>query len=299
MTACESLTAYPKRVKSGEEALQLDGVGYKLSRKIQEILDTGHLKELEAYQRDPHIQAVNELCQVYGVGASKANILVHKGITSIEQLKKEPLTKKQQIGMKYLEDFKHLMTRKEVEKHFDVVKSILHDIDPNMIVECVGSYRRGEDNIKMIDILIANKKYTHQNDDYALKVLKQIQSSMEKKKYLVEVIASGAHQIIGVVRLPKAKDCRRFEIKLYPMDSFYTGLLNFTGSHEFIRQMRRIAKNRGYKLSEYYLAPRHSLVLNRKSSRDYKVGEPVKITSEKDIFDILEIPYREPHDRSL
>jgi DNA polymerase beta len=298
-TAVESLTAYPKRVKSGEEALKLDGVGYKISKKIQEILENKKLKELEQVKSDPTVQAINELCQVHGIGGQTARKFVADGIRTIDQLRKEPLNKKQQIGVKYFEDLKLKIPRKEVEKHFNFLKNIILEMDNKMIVECVGSYRREEEECKNVDILMAHPKYLHQDDEHSRKILDNLKEKLIEKKYLVDEIGSGAHQIIGIVKLPREKHFRKFEVKLYPMESFYTGLLHFTGSSEFLRQMRRIAKLKGYKLSEYYLGPRHSLIMNRKNSKDFKVGKPLDIKSEKDIFDALDLPYRYPKERSI
>lgn len=43
-------------------------LGKKISKKIDEILETGSLQKLEKMKADPKIQAVNQLCKVSGVG---------------------------------------------------------------------------------------------------------------------------------------------------------------------------------------------------------------------------------------
>jgi len=184
-------------------------------------------------------------------------------------------------------------------KHLNVLSSVIHKIDPKLVVECTGSYRRGEHHCKDIDLMVTHPQYKTQDDTYSTNLLNDIADALTKNGYLVDIIGSGSHQIIGVVKLSGTYPHRKFEIKVYPMENFYTGLLHFTGPAEFNRQMRRIAKLKGYKLSEYFLAPRHSLIMNRKSSRDYKLGHAVHLNSEKDIFDILGLPYRKPEERSL
>jgi DNA polymerase beta len=300
MSVVEALASAPQRVKSGNDALKYDGVGYNMSRKIQEILDTGNLKELDTLLADPDIIAMNELCSVYGIGAAKARQLLGAGIKSIKELNnaKEPLNHKQTLGLKYLADFKKEIPRNEVEKHVSYLIKSLHRIDNSLHIECTGSYRRGEKTSKDIDIMISHPNYLHQNDEHSTNLLGSISKYLTEENYMTDLIGTGSHQIIGVVNLP-GKPHRKFEVKLYPMDSYYTGLLHFTGTVEFNRQMRKIAKLRGFKLSEYYLSPRHSLLLNRKASKDYKVGKPLPLKSEKEIFDALQIPYREPKDRSI
>ena len=40
MKAVKALNAYPTKIKSGAEAKELPGIGDKIAKKIQEILDT-------------------------------------------------------------------------------------------------------------------------------------------------------------------------------------------------------------------------------------------------------------------
>lgn len=45
--AASALAKHGKRIKSGEEAQKLDGIGDKISKKIDEFLGTGKLKKLD------------------------------------------------------------------------------------------------------------------------------------------------------------------------------------------------------------------------------------------------------------
>jgi len=45
--AASALAKHGKRIKSGEEAQKLDGIGDKISKKINEFLETGKLKKLD------------------------------------------------------------------------------------------------------------------------------------------------------------------------------------------------------------------------------------------------------------
>ncbi|CAG8683147.1 23942_t:CDS:2 [Dentiscutata erythropus] len=54
-TAIKSISIYPKRITSGEEARKLKGVGYSISAKIDEILNTGTCSQLwenDNYERN-------------------------------------------------------------------------------------------------------------------------------------------------------------------------------------------------------------------------------------------------------
>ena len=52
-TAVGSLSSHPERIKDGATAKKLDGVGEKIAKKVQEILDTGKLRKLDKYLADP------------------------------------------------------------------------------------------------------------------------------------------------------------------------------------------------------------------------------------------------------
>lgn len=45
--AANTLASHPVRIKSGEEAHKLDGIGDKIAKKIDEFLHTGKLQKLE------------------------------------------------------------------------------------------------------------------------------------------------------------------------------------------------------------------------------------------------------------
>merc|ERR1712019_175153 len=86
--ACKSLRSIDYKIESGEEAIKLNGIGKKIGQKIDEILKTGHLKKLDDWRADGTIQAVNELCQVHGIGPSNAaNLVKEYKIFSIDALR--------------------------------------------------------------------------------------------------------------------------------------------------------------------------------------------------------------------
>jgi hypothetical protein len=57
----KTLRSLDHKVESGKEALKLDGIGKKIAVKIDEILATGHLKQLDDYQENPMIKVMNDI----------------------------------------------------------------------------------------------------------------------------------------------------------------------------------------------------------------------------------------------
>ncbi|XP_011856445.1 PREDICTED: DNA polymerase beta isoform X2 [Mandrillus leucophaeus] len=98
----------------------------------------------------------------------------------------------------------------------------------------------------------------------------------------------------GVCQLPSKNDekeypHRRIDIRLIPKDQYYCGVLYFTGSDIFNKNMRAHALEKGFTINEYTIRPLGVTGV---------AGEPLPVDSEKDIFDYIQWKYREPKDRS-
>ena len=61
--------------------MYMEGIGTKTKRKIEEIIKTKKLKQLEFFENDPKVKSLRELVNIWGVGESSANILMKKGIS--------------------------------------------------------------------------------------------------------------------------------------------------------------------------------------------------------------------------
>jgi DNA polymerase/3'-5' exonuclease PolX len=78
----------------------------------------------------------------------------------------------------------------------------------------------------------------------------------------------------------KENPVRRIDIRFVPYESFNSALLYFTGSADLNKEMRKIAKKKNLKLSEYGLFKEN--------------GDKLEVKSERDIFDILGLEYLHP-----
>lgn len=99
---------------------------------------------------------------------------------------------------------------------------------------------------------------------------------------------------LGVCRLPgPRRRHRRLDIIVVPYGEFACALLYFTGSAHFNRSMRALAKTKGMSLSE------HALSTVIRNPRGLKVGpgQVLPTPTEKDVFRLLGLPYREPAER--
>jgi len=274
------------RLTSGEEARKLPGVGEKISKKIDEILSTGKLKKLEVIHGDEEATVINLLTRVSGIGPAKAKDLYTEGIKSLDDLEKtkSKLTHAQQIGLKHFTDFELKIPRREVGEIFEKIVQIIRQLDPDYELEVCGSYRRGKQTSGDIDVLLTHPQYTHKDNKHG-NLLHRVVSTLEKERVITDKISEGDTKFMGVCKLQQ--HFRRLDIRLLPKDQFYCGLLYFTGSDIFNKEMRAEALNKGFTLNEYSLRPLDG----------GKPQEPLPVSSERDIFDYIDYPYKEPMNR--
>eukprot|EP00043_Microstomoeca_roanoka_P012925 m.125697 g.125697 ORF g.125697 m.125697 type:complete len:359 (+) comp15626_c6_seq2:160-1236(+) len=305
--ASRAIAAHPARITSGKDAQALPGVGQKIGTKIDEFLTTGKLKKLEAIQADPTAQAIQLIAGVVGFGPAAARKYVDQGITTLEELEKQPdLTATQRIGLKYYKDLEERIPREEVDCLKEQAFAIIHKVDPQLTAEVCGSYRRGASSSGDIDILMTHPEFTSDQKDSKGKIttprfanlLTKIVTAMEKAKFVTASLSCGQTKFMGVCCAQSttlsaadstvAKKHRRIDIRFWPADQYPLALLYFTGSDELNKEMRRKAIEMNFHLNEYMIRP-----MGEKG----QMGEALPVTCEKDVFDYLDMKYLEPFER--
>lgn len=295
--AASAIAKYPQKIKSGEEAKKLDGVGAKIAEKIDEFLQTGKLRKIEKIRNDDTSSSINLLTRVTGIGPAAARKFFDEGVKTIEDLKKinHKLNHHQQIGLKYFEEFEKRIPRAEMEKMENLILGELTKIDTEYIGTICGSYRRGAASSGDIDILLTHPDYTSQTEKQP-KLLRAVVEHLESIGFVTDTLSKGDTKFMGVCQLQEGNEDeeeeylhRRIDIRLIPKDQYYCGVLYFTGSDIFNKNMRTHALEKGFTLNEYTIRPLGVTGV---------AGEPLPVDSERDIFDYIHYKYREPKDRS-
>ncbi|XP_048369143.1 DNA polymerase beta [Sphaerodactylus townsendi] len=293
--AASVISKYPSKIKSGAEAKKLDGVGAKIAEKIDEFLSTGKLRKLEKIRQDDTSSSINFLTRVTGIGPAAARKFVDEGIKTLEDLKKNEhkLNHHQRIGLKYFEDFEKRIPREEMLKMQEIVLNEVKKVDPKYIATVCGSFRRGAESSGDMDILLTHPDFTSESSKQP-KLLHQVVAQLENISFITDTLSKGDTKYMGVCRLPSKDEeanisFRRLDIRLIPKDQYYCGVLYFTGSDIFNKNMRAHALEMGFTLNEYTIRPLGVTGV---------AGEPLPVDSEKDIFDYIQWKYREPKDRS-
>ena len=183
-----------------------------------------------------------------------------------------------------------------MQQHQKFLMAEMVKIDEKYTAEICGSFRRGKSSSGDIDMLVCHPDYTSETKDKNKDVrLKLIVEHLKKMDYVTDIFSQGELKFMGVCKLTSEEGSskqlyRRLDIRLIPADQFYCGILYFTGSDEFNRQMRQHALEKGFTLNEYNI---------RLVGTTGAAGEALPVNSERDVFDIIDMEYRPPNERDL
>lgn len=157
---------------------------------------------------------------------------------------------------------------------FRRIKAILKPTKGELVM-AVGGIRRKTIHQKDIDILVNIRL-----DDIAGRLaLPSVESDRRKLSITSAGIAAISH---------KAPSSIAIDIFYASNSEWPFALLHYTGNSIFNIQMRKHAKSKGYKLNQYG-------IFNANTGR--RVRGVNNIKTEKDIFKLLELPYKTPINR--
>jgi DNA polymerase/3'-5' exonuclease PolX len=299
----------------GERKIQ--GVGKTILKVIEEFARTGRVSELEKLEASPEIRAYEAFSKIMGVGTATAAKWIQSGVLTLEELRRRvdrgeiELTQIQSIGLKYYADLNTRIPRAEVteiaQHIYEVAKRVSDEIGlQGLIFDVAGSYRRGAQTSGDIDILIthcaggthtsnvhtggagarASARSLGESQQYRDAVavfLEKMHDSLRQDRGYVAPIILGRQRVSLLFRLDDRGLCRQCDLLYIPYESYYAALNYFTGSGKFNEYVRGVAKEKGYRLNQMGL---------------YRDGKLIPTNSERDIFDILEIPWVPPAERN-
>jgi DNA polymerase/3'-5' exonuclease PolX len=293
-----SICKFKVTIASPSQLIGIPGFGKGTIDRINQILNKGYLSEVKELEKKyaslaQKTNVINELVSVIGIGKSIASDLIDKyGITSLEDLKVRVKAKtievndKIKLGLKYAGKFETKIPRKIITRIYDLIYDIGRTLNPNLIINICGSYRRGLPQSSDIDVLVTDIDLLFKDDLDKSNSLNKFIGVLKKAKLITDNITSDkvTSKYMGFCRYGDKN--YRIDIRLVPLESYFTALTYFTGSYQLNTTMRSQAKKLGYKLNEYGL---------------YKIsnGEQITITSEEELFTILKLDYLEPEQRNI
>jgi DNA polymerase/3'-5' exonuclease PolX len=295
----KQIKAYEDEIKTGKDLEHISGIGKGTIMRIDEFLKNKKLEEItnfcDSYGNCNDIFANNnkkgvyeDLLTVFGIGDKLAKKLIEKyKLKSVKELQNLVEKKKIELpdsvitGLKYYGKVKNNIPRSEITQIREYIYDIFEKLDPNLVFDICGSFRRKKSTSNDIDLLVTSYETNKQDN------LKKIVNELTKQNFIIESLSGedSETKFMGICKY-KNSELRRLDIRYVPLTSFFPAYLYFTGSYEFNERMRGIAKRQNYKLNEYGL---YKLENNKERN--------IQIYSEKDVFDILGMSYLEPHER--
>ncbi|XP_034631289.1 DNA polymerase lambda [Trachemys scripta elegans] len=292
--AINALKSYHKPVTSYQEACKIPGIGKRMAEKILEILESGHLRKLDHISES--VAVLEVFSNIWGAGVKTAQMWYQQGFRTLDDIRTQAhLTRQQAVGLKHYEDFLERMPREEAAEIEQTVREAARSLNPGLVCMACGSYRRGKATCGDVDVLV-----THPDGQSHRGVFDKLLDSLRRSGFLTDDLVSqedsgNQKKYLGVCRLPgPGRRHRRLDIIVVPHGEFACALLYFTGSAHFNRSMRALAKTKGMSLSEHAL---HTAVVRGPGGRKVGPGLVLPTPTERDVFVLLGLPYREPTER--
>lgn len=187
-TSIASLAAYPYTLRNPREILKLPGCENKIANLFVEWANTGTLKAVEEIEANEELRILRLFHDIWGVGATTAREFYYdrgwRDLDDIVEFGWSTLTRVQQIGVKYYDEFQDLIPRVEVEEigrviHRHAVK--VRDEDVQSLI--VGGYRRGKEASGDVDMIVSHPDETQTAD-----FVNDIVSSLEEEGWITHTL---------------------------------------------------------------------------------------------------------------
>ncbi|RAL53239.1 hypothetical protein DM860_006911 [Cuscuta australis] len=131
----------PFKIVNVDQVRHLPSIGKSMQDHIMEIVNTGKLSKLENFENDEKVQTINLFGEVWGIGPVTALKLYEKGHRTLDDLKNEKsLINSQKLGLKYFQDIKTRIPRKEIEEMEQLLQKAGEEILPGVRIGFLCEY---------------------------------------------------------------------------------------------------------------------------------------------------------------
>lgn len=264
------------KVEEGEDLTKIPGIGESMSDKIEEIVETGSLKQLEEMEQKVP-EELSTLLNLEGLGPERVKALHQElGIDSRKDLEEAVENKEirelEGFGKKTEENIREELERSDgeertmfavAEEYAESLLEYLEQIDEIADVEMAGSYRRRKETVGDLDILVLCDDSEKVMDHY---------TSFEDVE---EVVSRGETK--STIRL---KSGLQVDLRVIAEESYGAAMMYFTGSKDHNIALRDRALDRDMKLNEYGLFDEDD--------------EAVAQETEEEIYEVLDLSWITP-----
>jgi len=266
--------------RGGVKALkEIPHIGENIARKIEEYLTTGKLAYYDEFKKKMPID-LDEIVRVEGVGPKKAKVLYDKlGVTGLKELEAAARSgriaalagfggktqQKYSRGLEFLKRGTGRFLLGEILPVANAVVDRLKSLKEVKRIDIAGSLRRMKETIGDVDILV-----TGENPSRVMDVFTTLPG-------VVKIWGKGPTK--SSVRMKEGFD---MDLRVIPGESYGAALQYFTGSKDHNIALRRIAIDRGLKLSEYGL---------------FKGSKPIAAGAEEEVYRAMGLQWIPPEMR--
>ncbi|MGH8295209.1 MAG: DNA polymerase/3'-5' exonuclease PolX [Steroidobacteraceae bacterium] len=253
--AARIVRSFPGELAEIHDSDELDaipGIGKDLARKITELVETGRLKALDTLRRGVPAGA-RELLSLPGMGPVRVRaLLMQLKIEDRADLERAlaagrlasvrgfgPALQSRLQAALAAEPQPGVPKRLSLSiaaQYAEPLRRYVSSLPGVSQVEIAGSYRRGRDTVGDLDVLVCAPSGA------------ALFRSLEGYADLRELSASGTTKATGILR-----NGLQIDFRVVPAECFGAALHYFTGNKDHEIHIRRIAQERGWKLSEYGL----------------------------------------------
>lgn len=199
-SAMAAIAAYPYTLTSPREILTLPGCDAKIATLFVEWRNSasGTVQAARAVETDPRLAVLNLFYNIWGVGPHTArefhDVKGWRDLDDVVEFGWGELSRVQQIGVKYYDEFQLGIPRAEVEAIREVVHAHAQKVrEPGGVRSCiVGGYRRGKAMSGDVDVVVS-----HTDEAATLNVVTDIVASLANEGWVThELITSlqGTHR---------------------------------------------------------------------------------------------------------
>jgi DNA polymerase (family 10) len=255
-------------VEQNEDLGELPGIGKELSDKIVEIVHTGTLKQLEKLRKEISPQ-LRDMMMISSLGPKRVKLLHEKlGVSTLEELEKaaeagrvrtiKGLGKKTEESIlrdvqKVIEGSKeHRYLWYEMEEYAEPLVEYLSALESIDKISIAGSYRRRQETVGDLDILVTCKDAESVMDRFAS--YDEVGRVVSRGDTRSTVILGSAIQV---------------DLRVVSDESYGAALHYFTGSKDHNVAIRKIAVSKGLKLNEYGIFEKEEKVAGKTEEEVY------------------------------
>ncbi len=270
-------------IKGGRKALEeIPAIGKAMSDHIEEYLKTGKVKFYEEFKKSLPVN-MDELLRVEGLGPKKIKVLYQKlGIKNIKDLEKA--VKKHQIaplfgfgettekniiqGIEFVKQNKGRVLLQEILPIAREVLEKLENLKEVQKASLAGSLRRRKETIGDVDFLVVSSPEA--SSPSAKKNSEKVMDFFVALPGVKKIWGKGGTK--ASVHMAQGFD---MDLRVVPAKSYGAALQYFTGSQAHNIATRKMAIDKGLKLSEYGVFSGSKMIAGKTEQEVYKsIGLP-------------------------